>query len=226
MKYSSVAESSTGTESNFRQYEALTKMSAPSTMGAIMELVHGANWMRMAIPNILLLISPLPDLLETNHFSVWYLEEDSSLQLPYRSVKDEHDDAFQPLILGIKEHATLATADPEKWLLLFTDELELHWYGALTHVTQSEFKSGKAPQNWEQYPVGFVSGSFLGSSVRRTLPEKESYAIIVSIIRLSHILVACGEFSLFTGHKNILNMLTPNRSKSNVAGHVVHKVQR
>lgn len=50
-----------------RQYEALTNMSAPTTIGALMELVHGANWMRTEISNSSLLISPLQDLLEANY---------------------------------------------------------------------------------------------------------------------------------------------------------------
>ncbi len=58
------------------------------------------------------------------------------------------------------------------------------------------------------------------------MPEKESYAIISSVLRLAHILVACREFSIFTDHKNILYMLSPTRFNANVARHVVHKVQR
>lgn len=50
-----------------RQYEALTTMQAPTTIGALMELVHGANWMRTAIPNFAELIAPLQGLLETNY---------------------------------------------------------------------------------------------------------------------------------------------------------------
>lgn len=33
------------------------------------------------------------------------------------------------------------------------------------------------------------------------------------------------EFSLFTDHKNILYMLAPSLFQTNVAGHIVHKVQ-
>lgn len=49
-----------------RHYEALINMSAPTTVGALMELVHGANWMKTAIPNFSVLIFPLHDLLGTN----------------------------------------------------------------------------------------------------------------------------------------------------------------
>ncbi len=46
-----------------RQYEALTSMKPPTTVGALMELVHGANWMRTAIPSFLELIELLHSLL-------------------------------------------------------------------------------------------------------------------------------------------------------------------
>lgn len=42
-------------------------MQAPTTVSALMELVHGANWMRTAIPNFSVLIAPLHDLLEANY---------------------------------------------------------------------------------------------------------------------------------------------------------------
>ncbi len=58
------------------------------------------------------------------------------------------------------------------------------------------------------------------------MPEKELYAIVASTIRLSHNLVACGEYSLFTDHKNLLYMLSPSRFNTSVARHVVNKVQR
>lgn len=111
---------------------------------------------------------------------------------PISAWGDEHNDAFQHLITALKEHATLATADPEKRLCLFTDASEQHWSGVLTQVNQSELKSGKAPQSWEHYPVGFASGSFRGASIHRTMPEKESYATVASVIGLEHIVVACG----------------------------------
>ncbi len=50
-----------------RQYEALTSMEPPTTVGALMELVHGANWMRTAIPRFAELIDPLHNLLESQY---------------------------------------------------------------------------------------------------------------------------------------------------------------
>lgn len=46
------------------------------------------------------------------------------------------------------------------------------------------------------------------------------------IATLSHNLVACGEFSLFTDRKNLLYMFSPSSFNANVARNVVNKVQR
>ena len=50
-----------------RQYEALTNMNTPKTVGELMQLVHGANWMRTEIPNFSKLIQPLHQLFESNY---------------------------------------------------------------------------------------------------------------------------------------------------------------
>ncbi len=50
-----------------RHHEALTSMEAPTTVGALMELVHGANWMKTVIPHFSELIEPLHNLLETQY---------------------------------------------------------------------------------------------------------------------------------------------------------------
>ncbi len=54
----------------------------------------------------------------------------------------------------------------------------------------------------------------------------EGYAIVASVTRFSHMLPACGELSLFTDHKNILDTFSPTRFNANVARHIVHKTQR
>ena len=89
-----------------------------------------------------------------------------------------------------------------------------------------DFNSTTDPGEWNHWPISFVSGSFRGASERWTMPEKEAYAIVTSVIRLSHFLVAVNGFSIFTDHKNMVYMLSPSRFQGTVARHVVHKVQR
>ena len=69
--------------------------------------------------------------------------------------------------------------------------------------------STNPPHEWNHAPVVFVSSALLGSSSRWSTPEKECYAFVSSATRLAQILAACGEFAIFTDHKNILFMLSP-----------------
>lgn len=215
-----------GVQFHPRQYEALINMQTPKTVGALMELVHGANWMRTALPGFSKLISPLQVLLESNYVLNKTRKKIRLANRPISAWGDEHQQAFTCLIQAIKDQVVLATPDPQRRLCLFTDASEEFWSGVLTQVTMNEFQSDKPPQDWNHQPISFVSGSFKGSAARWTMPEKESYAIIASVIRLAHILVVCGEFSIFTDHKNILYMMAPTRFQANVARHIAHKVQR
>lgn len=56
-----------GIKFHARQYEALKSMSSRTTVGALMNLIHDANWMWTAIPNFAQLISLLHNLLEDNY---------------------------------------------------------------------------------------------------------------------------------------------------------------
>ena len=100
-----------------RQYGALTKMPPPTTARALMELVHGANWMRTAILEIFKLVNPLLELLEKNY----------TLQKSRKKSR-----------LTIKEQATIATPDPNERICLFTDASSTHWSGVLTQVSLAD----------------------------------------------------------------------------------------
>lgn len=182
--------------------------------------------MRTAKPNFAQLSGPLHNLLEEN-YTVHKTRKKSRLinhSLPAWGA--EHHTAFTSLIQAIKEQVRLASADPEKRLCLFTNVSSTHWSGALTRVLMSEINSGKEPQQWTHKPTAFISGTFRGSSFHWTTPKKESYAVVDTLIRLTHILVVCPEFSLFTDIKTTLYMLAPSCFQASVARHIVHKAQR
>lgn len=118
------------------------------------------------------------------------------------------------------------TPDPKRRLSIFTDASEAQWSGELIQASINGFKSETPLQDWNHHPVAFVSGYFKGCSVRWTIPEKEFYAIISSVTRLAHFIVAFVEFSILNDQKHPIILLSPAKFVSNVACHVVHKVQR
>lgn len=215
------------TKFNPRNYSALVNMPAPKTVGSLMELVHGANWMRTAIPNFSELISPLQELLE-EQYKLYNMRKKSKIYKRSISARGGTEIQFFSFLIGaMVDQVKLATPDSSKRLCLFTGASSTHWSGLLTQVALSDVDSNAvSPQDWEHEPISFVSGTFKGSSLSWSKPEQECYAVVASIIRLSHILAACEQFLLFTDHKNTLYMLPPNRFDTRVARHTVHKTQR
>ncbi len=110
-----------------RHYEALTSMEAPTTVGALMELVHGANWMETALPRFSELAEPLHDLLEA-HYSLHNPRKKPRVcNRPLSAWGDEHQAAFTSLVQAITHQVTLATSNPVKHLCLFTYASSTHW---------------------------------------------------------------------------------------------------
>ncbi len=210
-----------------RQHEALKAMEALTNVGVVMELVHGANWMRTAIPRFSELVEPLH-----SHFEAQCLLHSSSKKSrvcnrPLPAYEDEDQAAFTSLVQAITPRVTLATANPGKRLRIFADASSTHFAGMLTQVDPGEIAtSALLLHQWNHHPGAFVHGSSRGASSRWTSPEKESYTIFASATRLSPTLAACFEFSLFTDSKNILYTLSLTRFKAKVAHHIVRKMQR
>lgn len=106
-------------------------MTALTTIGALMELVHGTNWMRTAIPNISQPISSAHDLLKAFYTKHGTQKSFRLVNRPISAWGHEHLDSFTTIIPAIKDQATLIAVDPKQRHCLFTDASELCWSGTL-----------------------------------------------------------------------------------------------
>ncbi len=149
-------------------------MEPPPTVGALMELVHGAIWMRTAIRRFSEQTEPLDNLLESQYSNATDPPEIENSLSPSPGMGDEHNAAFTSHIEAIAHQVTLATPDPAKPLCLFTDASSTHWAGVLTQVDPAEIAQyAVLPLEWNHSKVAFVSGSFRGPSSRWTTPEQK-----------------------------------------------------
>ena len=57
-------------------------------------------------------------------------------------------------------------------------------------------------------PLGFLSGSFRGSSANWSVPEKEGFAIVESMTRLDYLTLG-RMVHVFTDHVNLLTIYDP-----------------
>lgn len=175
----------TGVKFNPSNYNVLNGLPTPTTVGSLMESVHGTNWMRTAMQSLAEIVAPLQSLLE-RHYRINKSGKKTRLyNRPFSGSGDDEDSSFKALVCEIIERQKLLTHDPTKRLFFFTDASSTHRAGVRTQMAEFDIlHSMAAPQEWEHEPTTFVSGSFKGSSLRWSPPEKECYDVIASVIRL------------------------------------------
>lgn len=103
-----------------------------------MELDHGANWMRSAIPNFSKLIQPLHELLEYLYSGNKTRKKSRIASKPIKNWKEKHKSAFESLVEAISNQISLSIPDYRKLLFVFTNASSTHRAGILTQVDPKE----------------------------------------------------------------------------------------
>ena len=101
-----------GIRFNPRNYDALVSMPTPTKVGDLMQLVHGANWMRIAIPRFSELVVPLQDLLEKQYSLLGSRKKSRVFNRPLSAWGEKETTAFTCLLQAIAEQVKLRTPDP------------------------------------------------------------------------------------------------------------------
>ena len=94
-------------------------------------------------------------------------------------------------------------------MCLFTDASADHWSGMLTQVPRDQYQATTDVQQWLHEPLGFVGGTFRGSTRNWAIPDKEGYAIRESCAKFAHLLIRDGGFVIFTDHRNLVYIFYP-----------------
>lgn len=206
--------------------EALIQMQPPSMGDHLQQLLCAANWMRSAIPDFSKLTQPLAEALEKVYQKAGKRTKRAIKKIPLTEPiwTDTHVRSFKCLRDGIRDSVTLAHADEDKILCLFTDASENRWAGIVTQIPPEDESLPFDKQRHE--PLLFMSGAFRGSSSRWSTPEKEAYAIIASIKRADYLLIRPGGFRLFTDHKNLTFIFHSQTILPALPRHVISKIER
>ena len=145
--------------------------------------------MRLPLPNMAEVVSPLRALLErklkgttrTKRVASRKVisEEDWSeeIQAAWRSSRELLENAVQ---LNFRKQ--------DIRVLMFPDVSDLFWGGFLTQVLEEDLVSGILVVDMDHEPLGFVSGGFKGSQLNWTVVDKEAFAILSVCRRLSYLL--------------------------------------
>lgn len=112
-----------------------------------------------------------------------------------------HTTAFHDIKQQLAVSVKLSHPKPNHVMCLFTEGSDGQWASILTEVSEKDQKLDITAQGHE--PFCFLSGSFTGSALNWSVPEKEVYAIVESMCRLDY-LVHGTEVNIFTDHANLV----------------------
>jgi RNase H-like domain found in reverse transcriptase len=86
------------------------------------------------------------------------------------------------------ESKTLEFLDPDKRICVLTDASD-HFYAVL--VTQIDEEQLDLPLEEQDHQIlAFLSGDFKGAQIRRTVPEKECFAIVDTVTKVDYLLLS------------------------------------
>ena len=201
----------------------------PPTDGAqLQQFLASCNWLRSKIPQYAELVSPLQALLTKGlkgqpKRNKHYARKVNLLDLGWTA---EHDKAYAAIKDALRDAVTTAHLDPEKIVCLFPDASEGFWGSILTQVPVEDVASSKDIADWRHEPLGFLSGSFKGASLRWGIPDKEGFAIVESCRKFSHFLVRDKGFRIYTDHRNLKFIFNPRGVVSQVSKPQADRLER
>lgn len=207
-----------------RNLRTILDMKQPTTGDELQQLLCAANWMRTSIPCFTKLIAPLHDALETACSRTTKRTKKALSKISLKDMwTDKQDIAFGELKEALANSISLAYPKNDHTICLFTDASEDYWSGILCQSETSSMNVDVTERNYE--PLGFLSGAFRNSACNWSIPEKEGYAILESMMRFDYITMG-RIVHIFTDHANLLNMYDPGRCSGNLPQYAVNKLLR
>jgi RNase H-like domain found in reverse transcriptase/Integrase zinc binding domain len=119
---------------------------------------------------------------------------------------------------------TLAFPDPDKRICVLMNTSDRFYADLVTQIDEEQLDLPIKEQDHQ--PLAFLSGEFKGAQLRWTVPEKEGFAIVDTVIRVDYLLLSHDEFWILSNHLNLTYIYNPLSADPTLARHVVHKLQR
>jgi hypothetical protein len=132
--------------------------------------------------------------------------------------------SFKDLQAATMGSITLAFPDPDKRICVLTDASDRFYAGLVTQIDEEQLDLPMEGQDHQ--PLAFLSGEFKGAQLRRTVPEKEGFAIVNTVTKVDYLLLSHDEFSILSDHLNLTYIYNSLADDPTLARHVVHKLQR
>ncbi|KAH9092351.1 hypothetical protein LEN26_018494 [Aphanomyces euteiches] len=206
--------SAAGVSHDPSRINGLLELEPPQDGQQLQQFVCALNWMRNSIPQFNQLIALLQKLLDDVCTAADSRKKSRLIRfrLLEHGWNSTHLLAFNQCKSALQAVVTLAHPDPDKAVCLFTDASNDFWGAVVTQIPTDD--EGVDLVNQRHEPLAFLSGSFKGAQLRWSTIEKEGFAIVTSCKRLDYILQRPGGFKIFTDHRNLKFIFSPEPSPS------------
>ncbi|KAE9040931.1 hypothetical protein PR001_g6858 [Phytophthora rubi] len=118
----------------------------------------------------------------------------------------------------------LAHTDPTQRLNVFADASEHHWGAVVTQIPLDQLDRPLAEQ--DHASLMFLGGTFSGAAMRWTIIENVAFALVETCKRADFLLHQPGGFALFTDHRNLKFIFSPQYVASCVPKNTTDKIER
>ena len=186
----------------------LIEMRRPETVGELMQFLQAANWMRLSLPNMAEVVSPLRELLEWKPKGTTRTKRVASRKVKSEENWSEEIQAAWQSSRELLEDAVQLNFRKQVFrVLMYPDASDLFWGGFLTQVPEKNLVSGIPVVEMAHEPLGFVSGGFKGSQLDRAVVDKEACAMLSVYRRLSYLL--WDGFDIFCNQRTLAYIFSP-----------------
>lgn len=185
--------------------QILSTMAPPTTVGELQQFLCALTWMKTSLPDYSRLSMPLRDRLEVELTRIGKRTKRATKNVPLELTKDEHT-TFRQLCELVAHAVELAHPDPHAQLVLMTDSSQTGWAGVLFQIPNYDATVSITDQPLQ--PLSFMGGMFRGSQKNWAILEKEAFAIIECLDKLSAYLYR--PFILLTDNRNLTYIFTTN----------------
>ena len=154
-----------------------------------MQFLQAANWMRLSLPNIAEILSPLRALLERKLKGTTRIKKVASHKvISEENWSEEIQVARQSSRVLLNDAVQLDFRKQNLRVLFVSDASDLFGVGFLAQVPEEDLMSGFLVLDMVHESLVFVSGGFTASQLNWDVVNKEACAILSVCRRLSYLL--------------------------------------
>ena len=217
--------SAAGISNDPDRISALRTYPIPSRADQLQSFLAAINWMRTFLPKYADVTRPLYVLLEKIMKGMTSRKSSDLKKIDLSKVWNEEAAAAWENVRNLLIQAvTLAVIDPQKVQCVYTDASQQCWSVVVTQIEESELFLTLSEQHHQ--PLIFLSGTFKGASERWPIVDKEAFAIMMAVKRCDYFLANGKPFHLYTDHRNLVNIFSPEAAGSDMPKYRADRLAR